>query len=108
MPVNSDGSGQPCPTRRDLSRRGFVGAAGAAAAGAAMLGGPFVRTAFAVPKKVHSKVKRPTCVATVTDGEVVTSDDNGRLILWHVNGNATGPALSSTNHGGKKAAFVTF
>jgi WD40 repeat protein len=109
MSRNPDHPHQTLRTPHGLSRRGFIRAAGAAAAGTAVFGNPLLNTAYgANRKKIHSSAKRPTCVATVTETSVVTSDDNGHLIRWDVDGEATNPITSATNHGGKKAAFVTY
>ena len=92
-----------------ISRRSFIRRAGASAAGAAVLGGPFLNTAFGADrKKFHSAAKRPTCVATVGQDKVVTSDDDGHLIQWQVDGAVTNPIMSAANHASKKAAFVAF
>jgi WD40 repeat protein len=115
MPTHSDDPHQQPATAPALSRRGFIQGAGGAAAGAALLGDPLLNTARGAEqgnekpnkKKVHSRVKRPTCIATVTPGSVVTSDDNGRLILWAVKESAILHTTSAAIHTGK-AAFVTY
>ena len=98
----------PAPT--GLTRRRFIRGAGATAAGAVVLGDPLLNSALGQPKKkkAHSFEKRPTCVATVSEGVVVTSDDEGRLILWTVTSeNVLLQETSAAKHAGK-AAFVTF
>lgn len=115
MPTHSDGTHHQTQTSGDVSRRRFIRSAGATAAGAAVLGDPLLQTAFGaeekkpVGKKVHTRVRRPTSVAAVDANTVVTSDDNGNLIRWKVNGTEAVPdGVSKANHGGKKAAFVTY
>jgi WD40 repeat protein len=111
MPRSPDSLQHDVPSPPGVTRRRFIRRAGASAAGAVLLGGALQGAAGADEKpnakkgdKAHTHPHRPTCVAKVTDKTVVTSDDDGNLILWTLDGSKP-PQTSAAMHTAK-AAFV--
>jgi WD40 repeat protein len=79
---------QRCPGEgTSPTRRGFVRGAGATAAGAVLLGGYRSRSARAHDEKKPKRgLKRPTCVALLDASSAATSDDDGRMLPWTIEG----------------------
>src|SRR3954451_11127920 len=102
---------QERPRTTCLTRRHFLAVA-SAAGGAVLLNDYLPGIARAddeeKEKKGHVHAKRPTCVALVDDSHAITSDDDGKLILWDITKETPVQVTTFAKSHAGKASYVSF